>query len=175
MLLLLLRLRHFVTAVELCLLSFLTYLLNYLLTYLLTYLRISHESAFLGLMHCYGFTCCHLTVGCCVWIHALSSHSRLLCVDSRVIILQSAAVCGFTCCRLTVGFCVCCCSEFLCTLQLDVKDDPAELLTSVCPVPDRGDKSSDTDIISQLFEGQVVNLVCISRCLVYNCCSQFWT
>jgi len=59
----------------------------------------------------------------------------------------------------------CCGSEFLCTLQLDVKDDPAELLTYVSAVSGAGDKSSDTDIISQLFEGQVVNLVRIV-CLI---------
>jgi len=44
-------------------------------------------------------------------------------------------------------------------LQLDVKDDPSDLLTSVCGASDVPDKSDNSDIISRLFEGQVVNLV----------------
>jgi len=49
-------------------------------------------------------------------------------------------------------------------LQLDVKDDPSDLLTSVCGTSDIPNKSDNSDIISQLFEGQVVNLVCLSQC-----------
>jgi len=56
--------------------------------------------------------------------------------------------------------CPFCCSEFLCTLQLDVKNDPSDLLMSVCGMPDPRHKSHDNDIVSRLFEGQVVNLVC---------------
>jgi len=56
---------------------------------------------------------------------------------------------------------LCCCSEFLYKLQLDVKDDPSVLLTSVCGA---SNKSDSNDVISRLFEGQVVNLVCVSHC-----------
>ena len=59
---------------------------------------------------------------------------------------------------LACNFCYC--SEFLYALQLEVKDDPWDLLTSVCGMPDTSDKSRNNDIVSWLLEGQVVNLVC---------------
>ena len=51
-----------------------------------------------------------------------------------------------------------CCSEFLYHIQLDVKNDPSDLLLSISGAPL---DNSQPDIVSRLFEGQVVNLVCV--------------